>query len=86
MSRFLYQGREVSYSSVLNRSISKRREALYHTSGFDVERWTELIAERKSLYKEIERIAEDYDESQDKRPKGDEAEGEDATEVLAKEG
>ncbi len=75
----------MSYSSVLNRSISKRREALYHTHGFDIELWTELIAERKSLYKEIERIAEDYNENQDRRDKEEEVEEEDATKALAKD-
>ncbi|KAJ7097293.1 hypothetical protein B0H15DRAFT_961655 [Mycena belliarum] len=39
---FLYQGCEVSYSSVLDRSISARREALYKTRGFDIERWMDL--------------------------------------------
>lgn len=86
MGRFLYQGREVSYSSVLNRSISNRREALYHTRGFDVELWTELIAERKGLCKEIKRIAEDYNEEEGKRPKEDEDGEEEAAEVLGKEG
>lgn len=84
--RFLYQGREVSYSSVLNRSISNRREALYYTRGFDVELWTELIAERKSLCKEIKRIAEDYDKDEGKSPEEDEDGEEEAAEVLAKEG
>ncbi|KAF5351222.1 hypothetical protein D9756_008164 [Leucocoprinus leucothites] len=63
---FLYQGREVSYSSVLNRSISSRRQALYQTRGFDAELWEELLAERRNLRKEIGRIAEDYDESKNK--------------------
>ncbi|GJE93134.1 hypothetical protein PsYK624_092930 [Phanerochaete sordida] len=60
---FLYQGREVSYSSVLDRSVSSRRQALYGTRGFDIERWADLITEAKSLRKEISKIAEDYDES-----------------------
>ncbi|KAF8902582.1 hypothetical protein CPB84DRAFT_1678813 [Gymnopilus junonius] len=42
---FLYQGREVSYTSVLARSISARREALYKAQGFDIERWIELVNE-----------------------------------------
>ena len=61
-SRFLYQGREVSYSSVLDRSISSRRQALYKAHGFDIERWMELAGEAKSLRKDIGKIAEDYDE------------------------
>lgn len=60
--RFLYQGREVSYSSVLAQSISRRRDALYKGHGFDIERWVELVGERKSLQREIGRIAEDYEE------------------------
>lgn len=67
--RFLYQGREVSYSSVLDRSISTRREALYKSRGLDIEHWMDLVAEAKGLRKEIARIAEDYDE--DVTPKED---------------
>ncbi|KAK7053036.1 hypothetical protein VNI00_004357 [Paramarasmius palmivorus] len=58
---FLYQGREVSYSSVLDSSVSARREQLYKSKGFDLERWVELVHERKALMKEIGRIKEDYD-------------------------
>lgn len=60
--RFLYQGREVSYSSVLHRSISTRREALYKAHGFEIDRWADLIAEERTLRKEIGKITEDYDE------------------------
>ncbi|KAF5384962.1 hypothetical protein D9615_001168 [Tricholomella constricta] len=67
---FLYQGREVSYSSVLNRSISTRREALYKSRGLDIEQWMDLMAEARSLRKEILRIAEEYDEED--QPKQDE--------------
>lgn len=59
---FLYQGREVSYSSVLDRSISSRREALYASRGLDIDRWIDLVAEAKGIKKEIGRIAEDYNE------------------------
>mgnify|MGYP007124449259 CR=1 FL=1 len=72
--RFLYQGREVSYSSVLAQSISNRRNNLYKARGFDVERWADLTAERKALRKEIGRIAEDYEEI--KGNEFDEGEGE----------
>ncbi|ESK91690.1 hypothetical protein Moror_10664 [Moniliophthora roreri MCA 2997] len=58
---FLYRGREVSYSSVLDSSISARREALYKTKGLDIERWVELVNEKKALMKEIGQIKEDYD-------------------------
>ncbi|KAJ7704579.1 hypothetical protein B0H17DRAFT_1039985 [Mycena rosella] len=58
---FLYQGREVSYSSVLDRSISARRETLYKARGFDIERWLDLVTEGRSLRREIRRISEDYE-------------------------
>ncbi|KAJ7149022.1 hypothetical protein C8R43DRAFT_1007824 [Mycena crocata] len=58
---FLYQGREVSYSSVLDRSILARREALYKARGFDIEHWMDLISEGKRLRSEIRRISEDYE-------------------------
>ena len=52
----------MSYSSVLAQSINKRRDTLYKSHGFDIERWVELVGERKSLRREIGRIAEDYEE------------------------
>lgn len=52
--RFLYQGREVSYSSVLDRSVLARRQALYKTHGLDIERWAELQADARRLRREIE--------------------------------
>ncbi|KAL1658864.1 hypothetical protein GGF50DRAFT_66445 [Schizophyllum commune] len=58
---FLYQGREVSYTSVLDHSISSRREALYVSRGLDIERYADLVAEARSLRREISKIAEDYD-------------------------
>ncbi|KAL1742530.1 hypothetical protein HDZ31DRAFT_75449 [Schizophyllum fasciatum] len=58
---FLYQGREVSYTSVLDHSISSRREALYRSRGLDIERYADLVAEAKNLRREISKIAEDYD-------------------------
>jgi len=64
--RFLYQGREVSYSSVLARSISARREALYKTRGFDIDRWMDLVGEKKALRAEIGRIARDYEGDDEK--------------------
>ncbi|EIN14707.1 hypothetical protein PUNSTDRAFT_81254 [Punctularia strigosozonata HHB-11173 SS5] len=59
---FLYQGREVSYASVLDRSISAHREALYRAHGFDIDRWIELVNEAKQVKREIAKIAADYDE------------------------
>ncbi|KAF7319602.1 MCU domain-containing protein [Mycena chlorophos] len=58
---FLYQGREVSYSSVLDRSISARRDALYKSRGLDIERWAELRSEARTLRRDIGRIEEDYE-------------------------
>ncbi|KAJ7130384.1 hypothetical protein C8R44DRAFT_775470 [Mycena epipterygia] len=72
---FLYQGREVSYSSVLDRSISARRETLYKARGFDIERWMDLVTEAKSVRSEIRRIAEDYEHHD--RSSGDEEEKKD---------
>lgn len=62
---FLYQGREVSYSSVLDSSISTRREALYKMHGLDIDRWLDLVSEKKGLAKEIGRIAQDYEGHED---------------------
>lgn len=61
LDRFLYQGREVSYSSVLSSSILSRRQALYAARGFDVQRWSDLMDERKTLRREIQNIAMDYE-------------------------
>ncbi|KAF7293067.1 MCU domain-containing protein [Mycena indigotica] len=58
---FLYQGREVSYSSVLDTSISTRRQTLYKAHGLDIERWSELRAEARALRRDIGRIEEDYE-------------------------
>ena len=63
--RFLYQGREVSYSSVLSRSISARQRALYSARGFDIERWQELTEERKRLRREVDRIRGEYSSDRD---------------------
>ncbi|TBU47732.1 hypothetical protein BD309DRAFT_913372 [Dichomitus squalens] len=68
---FLYQGREVSYSSVLHHSVSARREALYKARGLDIDRWMDLVAEAKGIRSEISKIAEDYDESRWKESEGE---------------
>ncbi|KAK7042538.1 hypothetical protein R3P38DRAFT_319785 [Favolaschia claudopus] len=72
---FLYQGREVTYSSVLDRSISARREQLYKTRGFDIEQWMDLVTEARSLRSEIRKISEDY-AREDEDDEQDEGEGE----------
>lgn len=58
---FLRQGREVSYSSILNQSLSIRRRRLYESKGLDIERWAEVVTETKAINKEIEKIREDYE-------------------------
>ncbi|KAF7329626.1 MCU domain-containing protein [Mycena kentingensis (nom. inval.)] len=77
---FLYQGREVSYSSVLDRSISARRETLYKARGLDIDRWSELRAEARSLKREIGRIEEDYDDHEASEEEEEEEEEEDVKE------
>jgi hypothetical protein len=57
----VYHNREVSYSSLLDLSISARQQRLYEQHGLNIERWTESVAEAKTLRKEITRIAADYD-------------------------
>ncbi|KAK0194686.1 hypothetical protein F5146DRAFT_1185839 [Armillaria mellea] len=84
---FLYQGREVSYSSVLDSSISTRREALYKTHGLDIDRWLDLVSEKKGLVKEISRIAQDYEGHEDgpkERNKEDEEDEEDTKDSNTK--
>lgn len=51
----------MSYSSVLSSSILSRRQALYAAHGFDVSRWSDLMDENKTLRREIQKIAIDYD-------------------------
>ncbi|KAL7421517.1 hypothetical protein Q5752_003286 [Cryptotrichosporon argae] len=57
----VYHNREVSYSSLLDLSISARKRALYDKAGLDVERWAEMVSEAKHLRREVARIAADYD-------------------------
>ncbi|OXG24573.1 hypothetical protein C366_00102 [Cryptococcus neoformans Tu401-1] len=57
----IYHNREVSYSSLLDLSITARQRKLYAEAGLDLEKWTEMVAEAKALRREIERIAADYD-------------------------
>ncbi|TFK52783.1 hypothetical protein OE88DRAFT_1711675 [Heliocybe sulcata] len=76
---FLFQGREVSYSSVLHQSISTRRDALYKSKGFDIDRWVDLTNEARELRREIGRIAEDYEDRRtaNSEEKNDEEDDED---------
>ncbi|KAG8751392.1 hypothetical protein FRC12_012463 [Ceratobasidium sp. 428] len=67
---FLYQGREVSYSSLLKQSVSTRRAKLYESKGLDVDVWADLVSEEKQLRKEIYKIADDYNVKWDGTPEG----------------
>ncbi|CAE6419643.1 unnamed protein product [Rhizoctonia solani] len=67
---FLYQGREVSYSSLLKQSISNRRVRLYESKGLDLDLWADLVAEEKQLKREIHKIADDYNIKWDGSPEG----------------
>ncbi|KAF8600239.1 hypothetical protein BDV93DRAFT_538747 [Ceratobasidium sp. AG-I] len=67
---FLYQGREVSYSSLLKQSVSTRRAKLYESNGLDVDLWAELVAEEKQIRREIYKIADDYNIKWDGSPEG----------------
>jgi hypothetical protein len=60
-SFLVYHNREVSYSSLLDLSISARQRRLYDQHGLNIEMWTENVAEAKTLRREISRIAADYD-------------------------
>ncbi|KAF7366798.1 Calcium uniporter protein 5, mitochondrial [Mycena sanguinolenta] len=77
---FLYQGREVSYSSILDRSISARRDTLYKARGFDIEHWMDLVTEGKRLRSEIRRISEDYEHRSKDEKEDEEKEEEEAIE------
>ncbi|CUA67595.1 Calcium uniporter protein 5, mitochondrial [Rhizoctonia solani] len=67
---FLYQGREVSYSSLLKQSISTRRARLYESNGLDLDLWADLVTEEKQLKREIHKIADDYNIKWDGSPEG----------------
>ncbi len=38
---------------------------MYKTHGLDIDRWLDLVSEKKGLVKEIGRIAEDYEGHED---------------------
>ena len=84
ISRFLYQGREVSYTSVLARSISARRESLYKLRGLDIETWIDFVSEKKALRSEIARIARDYDDDEGEDDRQSEDVGSKKDEVIQK--
>ena len=44
-----YHNREVSYSSILDLSVTARQQALYGKHGLDIERWTEMGTSASSL-------------------------------------
>ncbi len=57
---FLYHNRDVSYASVIHTAASIRQQRLYRQEGFDIEQWRDLVEEGKSVRKEIQRIASEY--------------------------
>ncbi|KAF8647304.1 hypothetical protein AX16_006766 [Volvariella volvacea WC 439] len=76
---FLYRGRELSYTSLLDHSISARRRVVYKAEGFDIDLWMEKTQEVKDIKREIGRIARDYEgsarESEDEEKEGKGREG-----------
>jgi len=76
---FLYQGREVSYTTILSSSISNRRQTLYESRGLDIDRWKDLMEERRVLRREIDRIRGEYehDIGKAKEDKADDKDAED---------
>ncbi|EPQ50546.1 hypothetical protein GLOTRDRAFT_123551 [Gloeophyllum trabeum ATCC 11539] len=83
---FLFQGREVSYSSVLHQSISARRDALYKARGFDIDRWVDLTNEARAIKREIGKIAEDYEDRRNGNGGGAEGQGEGEGETEEEKG
>ncbi|KAF5392712.1 hypothetical protein D9757_000834 [Collybiopsis confluens] len=73
--------REVSYSSVLDQSVSARREALYKQRGLDIDKWGDLVSERKHLMKEIGQIKEDYEQPQREKERQNAVDDDDEVEV-----
>ncbi|KAG8878755.1 hypothetical protein FRB98_006013 [Tulasnella sp. 332] len=82
---FLRQGREISYTSILNQSVSARRRALYTSKGLDIERWAELVTEEKAISRELEKIREDYEGGwkEGKTPKAEDVKEKPAVEVSS---
>lgn len=64
---FLYHNREVSYRAALNLTVSKRRDTLYLSRGFDARKWESLIEEANALRKEVKIIADEYDVEWDEK-------------------
>ena len=75
---------QVSYTSVLDSSITNRRTARYQARGFDIDRWNELLAEERLIRKEIAEIARDYDAEQKDRKAVDQDDRESVDENVPK--
>ena len=70
---FLNHNREVSYSSAMNFTISKRQSQLYEQKGFNLSQWEMLVDEGNKLRREIKMVADEYDvEWDESRDEGDE--------------
>lgn len=59
---FLYHNREASYKSAMNLTISRRQSKLYEQKGFNLQRWEGLVEEGNRLRREIQMVADEYDE------------------------
>ena len=64
---FLYHNREVSYSSALNLTVSRRQNSLYQARGFDMQKWEALIEEANALRREVKQVAQEYDVEWDEK-------------------
>ncbi|KAK5174208.1 uncharacterized protein LTR77_001288 [Saxophila tyrrhenica] len=62
---FLYHNREASYRSAMNFTISRRQSKLYEQKGFNLQRWEGLVEEGNRLRREIQMVADEYDEEWD---------------------
>ncbi|PWW76836.1 hypothetical protein C7212DRAFT_192307, partial [Tuber magnatum] len=70
---FFYNNRQVLCPSVPHMTVPKRQTKLYREKGFDIDKWEELVIEGRTLRREINAIAEEYDIDWDER--SDEAGG-----------
>ena len=58
---FVYHRREVSYQAAMNLTVSRRQSTLYHSKGFNVKRWQNLVDEANLIRREIDTVARAYD-------------------------
>ena len=58
---FVYHRREVSYQAAMQLTVSRRQSMLYHSKGFNVKRWENLVDEANHIRREINAVARAYD-------------------------